>query len=169
MTQFDILAHSADADALLDLLNLAFGPGRITRTAERLREGNQRVVAYDRVALDKQQNLVGAISFWPIKIADTGGLLLGPLAVHPDMQGQGVGLSLMQDALAAVDDNRFGFTLLVGDLPYYRKSGFAIAPTTVRLPGPVDPQRLLWRGNDASGNQITDKLSGLVRRAPELC
>ena len=47
MTQFDILAHSADADALLDLLNLAFGPGRITRTAERLREGNQRVVAYD--------------------------------------------------------------------------------------------------------------------------
>ena len=103
--------------------------------------------------------------FWPIAIEDTAGLLLGPLAVHPDMQGQGVGLALMQDALAAIDENLFAFTLLVGDLPYYQKGGFAIAAPGVKLPGPVDPQRLLVRGEA----KLCAALSGMVRRAPELC
>ena len=71
----------------------------------------------------------------------------------------------MQDALAAIDETRFAFTLLVGDLPYYQKSGFAIAPTSVKLPGPVDPQRLLVRG----ASKLCAGLSGMVRRAPELC
>ncbi|MGB0477838.1 MAG: GNAT family N-acetyltransferase [Parvibaculales bacterium] len=166
MTQFDILSQSAEPQALNNLLDIAFGPGRVTRTAERLREGNQRFAAYDRVAVAKADGaLVGAISFWPIAVEDTAGLLLGPLAVHPDMQGQGVGLALMQDALAAIDETRFAFTLLVGDLPYYQKSGFAIAPTSVKLPGPVDPQRLLVRG----ASKLCAGLSGMVRRAPELC
>ena len=92
MTQFDILSQSAEPQALNNLLDIAFGPGRVTRTAERLREGNQRFAAYDRVAVAKADGaLVGAISFWPIAVEHTAGLLLGPLAVHPDMQGQGVG------------------------------------------------------------------------------
>lgn len=165
MTQFTILAQSADTTALTDLLTTAFGPGRFARTAERLREGNQRILSYDRIALDAQGDLRGAISFWPVAIAETPGLLLGPLAVHPDMQGQGVGQKLMQDALAAIDTQRFAFTILVGDLPYYQKAGFAIAPPAVRLPGPVDPQRLLLRG-DA---KLCAGLAGTVRRAPELC
>ena len=166
MTQFDILSQSAEPQALLALLDIAFGPGRVTRTAERLREGNQRIADYDRMAVAKVDGaLVGAISFWPIAIEDTAGLLLGPLAVHPDMQGQGVGLALMQDALAAIDENLFTFTLLVGDLPYYKKGGFAIAAPGVKLPGPVDPQRLLVRGEA----KLCADLSGMVRRAPELC
>jgi predicted N-acetyltransferase YhbS len=166
MTQFDILSQSAPPQALLELLNIDFGPGRVTRTAERLREGNQRLGEYDRMAVAKKDGaLVGAIAFWPIAIAENAGLLLGPLAVHPDVQGQGVGLALMQNALAAIDDKRFTFTLLVGDLPYYQKGGFTIAPSAVKLPGPVDPQRLLVRGEA----KLCGGLSGMVRRAPELC
>ena len=105
--------------------------------------------------------LVGAISFWPIAIGETAGLLLGPLAVHPNMQGQGVGLALMEDALTAIDETRFAFTLLVGDLPYYQKCDFAVAPTSVKLPGPVDPERLLVRGEA----KLCAALSGMVRRA----
>jgi len=138
MTQFDILSQSAEPQALLQLLDIAFGPGRVTRTAERLREGNRQISEYDRMAVTKTDGvLVGAISFWPIAIDETAGLLLGPLAVHPDMQGQGVGLALIQDALAAIDETRFAFTLLVGDLPYYQKCDFSVAPTSVKLPGPV--------------------------------
>ena len=166
MTQFDILSQSAEPQALLQLLDIAFGPGRVTRTAERLREGNRQISDYDRMAVTKTDGaLVGAISFWPIAIDETAGLLMGPLAVHPDMQGQGVGLALIQDALAAIDETRFAFTLLVGDLPYYQKCGFAVAPTSVKLPGPVDPQRLLVRGEA----KLCAALSGMVRRAPELC
>ena len=166
MTQFDILSQSAEPKALVKLLDIAFGPGRVTRTAERLREGNQCLGEYDRMAVAKKDGaLVGAISFWPVAIAENAGLLLGPLAVHPDMQGRGVGMALMQDALAAIDEKRFAFTVLVGDLPYYKKSGFAIAPPSVKLPGPLDPQRLLVRGEA----KLCAALSGTVRRAPELC
>ena len=166
MTQFDILSQSAEPQALYNLLDIAFGPGRVTRTAERLREGNRHIAEYDCMAVAKADGaLVGAISFWPVVIDDTAGLLLGPLAVHPDMQGQGVGLALMQNALAAIDETRFAFTLLVGDLPYYKKYDFTIAPISVRLPGPVDPQRVLVRGE----TKLCAKLSGMVRRAPELC
>ena len=165
MTQVKILAQSAEPHPLTDLLNRAFGPGRLARTAERLREGNQRIAAYDRMAIDNDGALMGAISFWPVRVEQTAGLLLGPLAVHPDMQGQGVGQALMQDALAAIDVTRFAFTVLVGDLPYYERAGFTIAPNGVRLPGPVDPTRLLVRGPDAA----CSTLSGMVRPAPELC
>lgn len=169
MTDFTISAQAAPSDALDHLLNLAFGPGRLARTAERLREGNQRIAAYDHVALNDKQALMGAISFWPIAIDTTPGLLLGPLAVHPSMQGQGVGQSLMQVAMTAIDAARFQFVLLVGDLPYYQKAGFNKAPDTVSLPGPVDPHRLLLRPVNAQDATLCNGLSGLVRRAPELC
>ena len=37
--------------------------------------------------------------------------------------------------------------VLVGDLPYFSRVGFANAPD-VRLPGPVDPRRVLSRSFD---------------------
>ena len=169
MTQFNILAQSAEPNALTDLLNTAFGPGRMARTAERLREGNQRIDAYDRMAINEAGALMGAISFWPVRIEQTNGLLLGPLAVHPDMQGKGLGQALMQDALAAIDGARFVFTVLVGDLPYYQKAGFAVAPAAMSLPGPVDPQRLLLRPSDGQDATLCAELAGMVRRAPDLC
>ncbi|HAT07897.1 MAG TPA: hypothetical protein DCS39_01420 [Rhodobiaceae bacterium] len=90
MTQFDILSQSAEPQALLQLLDIAFGPGRATRTAERLREGNRHISEYDRMAVTKTNGvLVGAISFWPVAIDETAALLLGPLAVHPDHAGAG--------------------------------------------------------------------------------
>lgn len=169
MTQFNILAQSAAPQALADLLNMAFGPGRLARTAERLREGNHRITAYDRVAISEDGRLKGAISLWPVRVHQTAGLLLGPLAVHPDMQGQGVGQALMQDALAAIDVTRFAFTVLVGDLPYYQKAGFGVASAAISLPGPVDPQRLLLRPSAAQDATLCAELAGMVRRAPELC
>ena len=169
MTDFTILAQSADAEALSHLLDMAFGPGRLARTAERLREGNRRIAAYDRMAVNDEGGLLGAISFWPVMAENMPGLLLGPLAVHPDMQGRGVGQALMQDALAAIDAERFRFTVLVGDLPYYQKAGFIVAPSSLKLPGPVDPQRLLLRPAGAATATDCAQLSGTVRRAPELC
>jgi predicted N-acetyltransferase YhbS len=50
-------------------------------------------------------------------------------------------------------------------LPYYQKAEFSVAPRALHLPGPVDPQRLLLRGEA----KLCAALSGMVRRAPELC
>jgi predicted N-acetyltransferase YhbS len=151
----------ADLDVLLDI---CFGPGRLARTAERLRENNQPITAYGHCATG-DSGLLGAVSFWPIKIGDAAALLLGPLAVHPDMQGRGLGMALMQAALQTIDETRFAIVLLVGDLPYYERAGFTIAPTQIVMPGPVDPQRLLVRG----AGDLCAALAGSVRPAPELC
>ena len=165
MNEFDISQAEPSADELSVLLDTSFGPGRLARTAERLREANQPVSAYWFCARHSDGKLLGTISYWPIRIGEAAGLLLGPLAVHPDLQGQGVGQDLMRASLAVIDISRFAFTLLVGDLPYYERVGFTTAPALVSLPGPVDPARLLVLGDAA----ICADLSGMVRPAPELC
>ena len=43
--------------------------------------------------------------------------------------------------------------------------GFGVAAANVRLPGPVDPARLLIRAEKA----VFEQLSGTLRPAPELC
>jgi predicted N-acetyltransferase YhbS len=165
MHSFKITPCRPDAASLTALLDLCFGPGRLARTAERLREGNSAVTDYDFCAHDAQSQLIGSISFWPLYIGQAPAVLLGPLAVHPEHQGLGLGQQLMQIALQAVEATRFPFVLLVGDLPYYERVGFQVAPRAVRLPGPVDPTRLLVKGDSA----LCADLTGLVRPAPDLC
>ena len=154
--------HADDITALLDR---SFGPGFLARTAERLREANTPITALSFIARDDQEALVGSISYWPVRLGAAAGLLLGPLAVDTTAQGKGVGLQLMQATLDLVDHARFSFVILVGDLDYYARVGFAIAPDNVHLPGPVDPVRLLIRAEKT----VSETLSGTLRPAPELC
>ena len=155
-------SHADDITALLDR---SFGPGFRARTAERLREANTPIAELSYIARDDQEALVGSISYWPVRLGQDAGLLLGPLAVDATAQGKGVGLQLMQATLSLVDPARFGFIILVGELDYYARVGFAIAPDNVQLPGPVDPARLLIRAEET----VFETLSGTLRPAPELC
>ena len=137
------------------LLDLAFGPGRLARTAYRLREGRAPVAGLGFVALGEAggeaKPLLGSIRYWPVRIGAADALLLGPLAVHPQHQGEGIGLGLMRHSLAAAEALEWSGVLLVGDLPYYERVGFGpAAPGRVAFPGPVDAGRLLWRGFGAS-------------------
>ena len=169
MKSFDISQAEAAMDDLNTLLDTSFGPGRLARTAERLREGNRAVAEYTHMASTGAGDLVGTISYWPIAIGKDIGLLLGPLAVHPDMQGQGVGQALMRASLQIINADRYAFVLLVGDLPYYEKTGFGIAPDAVAMPGPVDAKRLLLRPTDSRHATLCSALAGKVRPAPEMC
>lgn len=169
MKTFDISQAQAALDELTSLLDISFGPGRFARTAERLRENNQAVADYAHAARTGAGHLVGTISYWPIAIGKDIGLLLGPLAVHPDMQGQGVGQALMRASLQIINADRYAFVLLVGDLPYYEKTGFGIAPDAVAMPGPVDAKRLLLRPTDSRHATLCSALAGKVRPAPEMC
>ncbi|MCA3559861.1 MAG: N-acetyltransferase [Aestuariivirga sp.] len=138
---------SADHDTIELLLDLAFGSGRRGKTTYRLREANSPVPGLSLVTRDKGVDVSGTISFWPLAIGDkrSPALLLGPLAVHPDRQGLGIGLSLMQEGLARARAQGHGLVLLVGDEPYYAKVGFAKLPEgLISLPGPVDPARFLY-------------------------
>jgi predicted N-acetyltransferase YhbS len=81
----------------------------------------------------------------PIRIgAMNGALMLGPLAVAPAYEGQGYGRQLIAECLEHARRDGIRLVLLVGDEPYYGRLGFVPVPLgQIRLPGPVDPARLL--------------------------
>ena len=138
---------SHDHDAIEHLLDLAFGSGRQGKTSYRLREGNSAVPGLSMVTRDAGVGVSGTISFWPLAIGArlSPALLLGPLAVHPDRQGLGIGIALMEEGLARARAQGHGLVLLVGDEPYYAKVGFRKLPDgLISLPGPVDPARFLY-------------------------
>ncbi len=147
MTDFIIeqALPGAEADALLDA---AFGPERRLKASYRLREGAQVADGLSFVAREAQTGrLAGVISFWPLRISGDGrrALLLGPLAVHPDFQRNGLGARLLRHGVAAAREKGHGLVFLVGDAPYYGRFGFRQVPEgRVVMPGPYDPRRLLY-------------------------
>jgi predicted N-acetyltransferase YhbS len=138
------LETDGDGQALSQLSADAFGPGRFTRSAYRVREGVPPVAALCLAAwLDDR--LVGGIRFTAVRIGEEDrGILLGPLVVDPAVKGNGFGRALMAEGLARARREGFSLVLLVGDMPYYGQFGFVpVPPGQIALPGPVDPARLL--------------------------
>lgn len=137
--------------AIETLLDDRFGPARRNRTAYRLREGAIPLPEFSFVAMDGDR-LVGSLQCWPIRLKSVSGsrlplILLGPVAVAADREGQGIASSLMRTSLAAIDAAESPPVLLIGDAPFYGRFGFSAAATRQwQLPGPVDHDRLLLRG-----------------------
>lgn len=139
-----ILPETADdAEAIERLHERTFGPGRYAKTAYRLRE--QVAHRFD-VSFTARIGtlLVGSVRLSPVRIGETKALLLGPLTVEPAFRERGVGQALIACALKAAAAQGERLVILVGDEPYYGRSGFRRIPTgRVIMPGPVDPERLL--------------------------
>ncbi len=141
------------------LFDLCFAPGREALSSYRLREGVPPVADLCLLARDPTGALAAAVRFWPVRVDSAPALLLGPIAVHPTHQGEGLGGGLVREALsrAAADWPR---VLLVGDLPYYGRLGF-VRLAGVTMPPPTNPDRVL-------GQALTpgawDGIAGAVTR-----
>lgn len=133
-----------DLPAISLLHARAFGPGRFTRTAYRIREGTAPISRYCRAAL-LGDRVIAAVRMTPITIGGVGGaLLLGPLVVDPDFAGQGFGRRLIAEVMDEARAGGIKLVVLVGDEPYYGRFGFRVVPPgQISLPGPVDARRLL--------------------------
>lgn len=152
-----------DAEAIETLHEIAFGPGRFARTAYRLREGVEAVEGLSLTAWTDVpvRRIIGSIRYAPVVLNGRKGLMLGPLVVDPEWKGRGVGLALMRSTLEKARRLGHPWAILVGDAPYYARVGFArVEPGRIRLPGPVDPDRLLALELDKGS---LDGASGLVR------
>jgi predicted N-acetyltransferase YhbS len=138
------LETDGDAQMLSELSAQAFGPGRFTRSAYRVREGVSPVGALCLCGF-LDERLVGGIRFTSIRIGgEEGAALLGPLVVDPIEKGKGFGRALVEEGLARARAEGFSLVLLVGDMPYYGRFGFQpVPPGQITLPGPVEPARLL--------------------------
>lgn len=124
------------------LFDLAFAPGREALSSYRLRDGVDPVADLCLIARDPDGILAAAIRFWPILVGDAPSLLLGPVAVHPTRQGEGLGGWIIEQALTRA--NGWDRVLLVGDAPYYGRFGFDRLDG-VTMPPPTNPDRVLGR------------------------
>jgi predicted N-acetyltransferase YhbS len=133
----------SDAEAIERLHERTFGPGRYARSAYRIREGRGHLLALSFTARIGTL-LVGSVRLTPICIGEVKAMLLGPLTVEPPFRSHGVGTALIERALRDAKAAGHRLVVLVGDEPFYGKTGFKRIPKgQVKFPGPVDPARLL--------------------------
>ena len=141
------------------LYDLCFAPGREALSSYRLREGVAPVPELCLVARE-EGILAGAIRFWPVLVGEIRVLLLGPVAVHPTHQGEGLGGFLILESLDRARDLGWQRAMLVGDEPYYGRFGFHRLEG-VEMPPPTNPARVL---GVALADGAWDGITGQVTR-----
>ncbi|MCZ8333136.1 MAG: N-acetyltransferase [Rhodobacteraceae bacterium] len=143
------------------LYDLCFAPGRTALSSYRLRDGVPTVAALCLTLRDGDGTLAAAIRYWPVRVGGRDALLLGPVAVHPTRQGEGLGGLLINESVA--EARRLGWerVMLVGDAPYYSRFGFRKLEG-VEMPPPTNPDRVLGLALKAGA---WDGVSGAVTKA----
>lgn len=154
----------SDLPAITELHDRVFGPGALTRTAYRVREAAAPFSRFCRTSR-VDGKLLASIRLTEITIGGTAGaLLLGPLAVDPEVAGQGYGKALVAAALDAARADGIRLVVLVGNMPYYGRFGFmTVPPGQILMPGPVDPARIL--AVELAAGALAD-YRGLIRAVP---
>ncbi len=138
------LTEDASHDAVIELINEeAFGPGRFTRAAARIREQGPHDRALSFVCADDGET-IASVRMTPVMAGSVKGHLLGPLAVRPSHKSKGIGRELVRIAVEAAKRKGSEAVILVGDPPYYGPLGFEkVAYNALTFPGPVDANRVL--------------------------
>lgn len=138
--------ESADYWEVEALFDLCFAPGREALASYRLRDNRAPINELCLIARNTYNNIAGAIRYWPILInachVEAPALLLGPIAVHPTHQGEGLAAQLIEQSLSYAKELGWTRVVLVGDLPYYRRFGFKQV-ASIKMPAPTNPERVL--------------------------
>ena len=115
----------ADLPAIREVNEAAF-PSKLEADLVDLCRSRGKIVLSLVALLDA--NVVGHVLFTPVTLDPPHpgwmGLGLGPIAVRPEYQGQGVGSRLMDIGLEICRSNGVDFVVLLGDPGYYLRFGF---------------------------------------------
>ncbi|WP_420862366.1 GNAT family N-acetyltransferase [Algirhabdus cladophorae] len=116
-----------DAEAIHDITAMAFAPKAFSDGTEAalpaaLNADGDMVLSL--VAVDTE--IVGHVAFSTVTFdgRDMGWIGLGPVAVHPDRQLQGIGSALITQGLDQIKALGAKGCVLVGDPKYYHRFGF---------------------------------------------
>ena len=146
------------------LLDLVFTPRRTLLSSYQLRNSANKVNNLSYVIKDHSKKDVGSIRFWNIQVDShsSRGLLLGPLAVHPIYQREGLGEKLVSNSIEKAHSENWNWIVLVGDLSYYSKFGFSKDATRgISIGSGFDNSRLL--GLDINGEFLKAAVGSLIK------
>jgi putative acetyltransferase len=122
----------ADQDAIYNLTKVAFAPmpyagGDEQDLVNALRSGGALTLSLIAV---RDEEPVGHVAFSPATAADNSPnwYALGPVSVHPDYQGQGIGASLIRAGIDHFTQVGAAGIILTGNPKYYARFGFLPFP-----------------------------------------
>ncbi|MFC7520871.1 GNAT family N-acetyltransferase [Xanthomonas populi] len=144
-------ASDADAAAIELLTMVAF------MRSEHSRHDEQHVIAALRndgaltlsLVVDHDGYVVGHLAVSPVSLSDhsPGWYALGPLAIGPGHQRQGLGTRLVQSALANLRERGAAGCLALGAPVFFKRLGFAVEPGLVLPDVPASELQALSFGD----------------------
>jgi putative acetyltransferase len=118
----------SDMEAIQRVNREAFGRAGEATLVDALRQAGALPVSLVAVV---ENQVVGHIAFSPVPIMGADSPVrvagLGPLAVLPGYQGQGIGARLVEAGLDACRHQEIEIVVVLGHADYYPKFGFAMA------------------------------------------
>ena len=116
-------------DGISELLTEAFGGPDEAALVDMLRRDGHLALS---LVAEAAGTIIGHVALSPI-VADIPALALAPVAVHPAVQGRGIGSALIRAAQAKFTDHAI---IVLGDPNYYRRFGFAPVDVASPYAGP---------------------------------
>ncbi|MCQ0987900.1 GNAT family N-acetyltransferase [Jiella marina] len=106
------------------------------------------------VAIDADGGIMGHIAFSAVSIedAESGWYGLGPVAVWPELQRQGLGTALVNEGLRRLEGQGAKGCVVLGDPAFYSRFGFASDPALTYRGLPTRyVQKLAFQPQEATG------------------
>jgi putative acetyltransferase len=117
-----------DLNAIRYVNKQAFETSSEANLVDLLRAANKATISLVAIV---EGRIVGHILFSPVNIASAPegvrGLGLGPMAVLPEFQEQGIGSSLIREGLKECQQAGYDIVVVLGHLDYYPRFGFSRA------------------------------------------
>jgi putative acetyltransferase len=136
----------ADRTAIREINEQAFGRPNEARLVDAIRSSPDFIPQLSLVA-EQDGSLVGHVLFSPLTIQGIEGLgllALGPIAVRPEWQRQGVGGQLIRIGLERAAAMGYRAVVLVGHSTYYPRFGFTSARAYgLEAPFPVSDEHFM--------------------------
>ena len=113
--------RSDDVEAIRDVNKRAFGQDQEGNIVDALRSNEAALVS---LVATLNGQVVGHIMYSPITVGGVTGAALGPMAVQPEHQRQGIGSKLIEAGTQRLKDAGYPFIIVLGHANYYPRFGF---------------------------------------------
>src|SRR5688500_6630256 len=113
-----------DFEHVREIIRGTFPSDAESKLVDALRANNKAIVSL--VAFHEDQ-VLGHILFSPVSTTpprEARGIGLAPVAVHADVQMQGIGSRLIREGLHLCSELKYDYSLVLGNPNYYQRFGF---------------------------------------------
>ncbi len=165
----------ADLESIARIHGDAFGPEEGPVIVDLVRELLRDETALPRLSIlaESEGRPTGHVLFTAVRLDGPGerpvARILSPVAVLPELQGQGVGARLIERGLAILEDRGVDLVFVLGDPAYYARFGFQPAGSLgFEAPYPIPGENAAaWRVRALSPG-AAERFAGRVECAPAL-